>query len=311
MNENSVQWIIGIDGGGTKCKASLYNLAGNKMGESIAGPANVFADFEQAIESIVMSSKDVLEAYNVSHQQKIMLNDCILSAGCAGAGIEAAYKRFMSWEHPFKNIHLSTDIHFSCIAANLNQACALIVVGTGSCIAFYDKQQTNKSVINSDNTAPLEVKQIGGHGFLLGDNASGAWLGKKALAWFLQAIEGKVNDSALFEALQAKLGSDVSALIEQYGRANGSAFGQLVPVLVMVKEESDNVQAWVQEGADYLAGVIEEHINEDQPIFIDGGMASLYQPILSELLASEIFAPKQEPTHGAYLYAIAQLQNVN
>ena len=35
-------WIIGVDGGGTKCKASLFDENGSVIATSETGPANVF-----------------------------------------------------------------------------------------------------------------------------------------------------------------------------------------------------------------------------------------------------------------------------
>jgi glucosamine kinase len=35
--------LLGIDGGGSRCRARLYNLSGAKLGEGTAGPARVRA----------------------------------------------------------------------------------------------------------------------------------------------------------------------------------------------------------------------------------------------------------------------------
>ena len=53
---------LGIDGGGTKCKARLEDAQGNLLAEAIAGPAN-------AARNLTGSVKAVLEASEKSHRQ--------------------------------------------------------------------------------------------------------------------------------------------------------------------------------------------------------------------------------------------------
>ena len=302
MNDN--EWIIGIDGGGTKCRAVLYNAQGSKLAESVTGPANIFADFDGALHSIQSACEQALDTYNLANKHQpwhpLTLNDCTVSAGCAGAGVGSAYERFVQWQHPFKQLFLRTDIHFSCMAANMGQSCCLIIVGTGSCIAFYEP------LASVDKVQQTGLKLFGGHGFLLGDIASGAWLGKKAVSWFLQALESPTHDRDLFDIMASRIGTSVSGIIEKYGRANAGEFGQLVPMLLSTQDKSIHVQDWLQQGADYLIDIVKEHANSDQSIFIDGGLAQIYKPILKSQLALDIYSPKEEASYGAYLYALSQ-----
>jgi len=287
-------WIIGVDGGGTKCEAGLFNPAGQLVATAFSGPANVFANFEGAMQSIERACKQLLYAWNSQEHQslinsstKTMLrpSDCFLSLGCAGGGIDLAKKNFQRWRHEYAGAILHTDVHVSCLAANNNKPCALFVIGTGSCLAVY---QNNK------------VKQLGGHGFLLGDIASGAWLGKKALSWYLQALETPNTDSELQTTLASVLGNNVSKIIEQYGQAESGAFGALAPTILEAKEASPNVRSWLFEGAQYACELIVKHTQKGMPIFVVGGLASVYKPLIEELISATIQVPNNNAVYGAF-----------
>lgn len=281
-------WIIAIDGGGTKCKASLYDPKGQAIATCQTGPANFFADFEFALASINQACEQLLVAANNQKTLSLKASDCFLSMGCAGASIPATKSKVSQWQHPYAGVALTTDIHISCLAANRGKDCALAITGTGSSIAIYQ-----------NNT----MKQFGGHGFLLGDIASGAWLGKNAVSWFLQTLEKPSDDLSLLTALTQSLGTDANNIVQDYGQAKAAKFASLAPVLLLEKSNSPNVKRWLKEGLDYLTTILQEHAAADTDIFIDGGIAHIYQQALSERLMRPVARPKLDAVAGAYEFA--------
>jgi glucosamine kinase len=281
-------WIIGIDGGGTKCQASLFSPDGRVVAASETGPANLFVDFELALKSINDACALVLAAANSQPGLSLEPSDCFLSLGCAGASIPAAQHNIAQWQHPYADVALTTDIHISCLAANNENDCALIITGTGSSIAIYQNQV---------------IRQFGGHGFLLGDIASGAWLGKKAVSWFLQALETPHQDPALHAAVAELLGPNVNDIIQVYGHAKPAKFAALVPNLLSCQAQSHNVQAWLDEGLSYLANIITHHAEPKTDVFMHGGIAHVYQQSLSQRLNRPIMRPKHGAVAGAFAFA--------
>lgn len=283
------RWIIAIDAGGTKCKACLYDQQGSLFASAQTGAANMFSDFDGAIASILQAAKLVCE----SVPEAISYEECTLSVGAAGASLAVVQEQFSQWQHPFKHAFLCSDIHASSEAANASKDCVFVVVGTGSSIAIYEKG---------------EICQIGGHGFLLGDQASGAWLGRQAVIWYLQTLDllidndEKLQEAALLDLLAEELGTAANTIVEQYAQANANKFAALVPLLLSVQQQSQQVQAWSKEGASYLCAVLQKHA-KDLPIFIDGGLANLYRQPVSRLLTKTLLKPSKDATYGAYLYA--------
>lgn len=288
-------WIIGIDGGGTKCKASLFDPRGRVKAISETGPANLFVDFDLALVSINEACKQVLETANTALSLSLKPSDCFLSLGCAGATIPSARQSIAKWQHPYAELAFTSDIHISCLAANNENDCALIITGTGSSIAIYQDDL---------------IKQFGGHGFLLGDIASGAWLGKTAVSWFLQTLETPNRDLDLHAALAKSLGTDVNDIIQAYGQAKPAKFAELVPNLLFAQANSINVQAWLHQGLDYLAAILEQHSEPETDIFIDGGIAHLYRQALSERLQRAILRPNLDAVAGAYAFAKRTMADV-
>jgi glucosamine kinase len=282
-------WIIGVDGGGTKCKASLFDSNGRSITQCETGSANLFADFDSAINNINAACNKLILNANNTLSAPIALSDCFLSLGCAGAKIPSVQQKIINWPHHYAQVALTTDIHISCLAANNQKDCALIITGTGSCIAIYQDQ---------------EIHQYGGHGFLLGDIASGAWLGKNAVSWYLRALESKAINDPLVKSMAVELGDDVVSIVQNFGHAKPVNFAQLMPCVLSVKDDSEVVKAWIQESLQYLHGIITEHCDADTDIFIHGGIAHVYKQGLALLLNRDVATPQGEAVDGAYAFAM-------
>lgn len=286
-------WIIGIDGGGTKCEGGLFTGDGELLSSTITGPANLFSDFSGGISAIEKASNELISVVNQQYNLSISKEDCILSLGCAGGGIESVKESFKHWPHNYAYAILASDVEVSCLAAHNAKPCALFVIGTGSCLAIRNIQG--------------QTKQLGGHGFLLGDIGSGAWLGRQAVSWYLQSIETPSSDTYLHEALEAALGKNTSDIVQQYGQAMPHQFGELIPAILDRQHGSITVQTWLQEGALYAANLLKNHVPTNDPIFMSGGLCVAYKTQIETILGVQVHSPQYTPIYGAYLQGKAQL----
>jgi glucosamine kinase len=282
------EYIIAVDGGGTKCKATLYSLNGQKLASAITGPANIFSDFGTAIASILDA------AHKVTQEAGISLEQCALSAGCAGAGIPAAVTQFEQWQHPFARLFLMTDIHASCLAANEGQDCVLIILGTGSCVA---------TIVNE------ELSIFGGHGFMLGDIGSGAWIGRELITWYLQSIDGLQPDSLLAKAMMQTVGDSPSKIIEHYAKASAGEFAVLAKIAFAHQQQSPIARSILNKGRNYVVSMVSKKAPDTSSVFVDGGLSDAYLPMLESALAKEIHRPIKSAEFGAYLHAKSVLSH--
>ena len=60
-NIKNNQLFVGIDGGGTKCKAIIVNRCNDIVGPGVAGPGNPLHGFNQATHSIEQSARLALQ----------------------------------------------------------------------------------------------------------------------------------------------------------------------------------------------------------------------------------------------------------
>ena len=59
-------YIIGIDGGGSHCRAILQNSDGEYIGEGVSGASNIMSDPHKALSSIISASETAIADANLS-----------------------------------------------------------------------------------------------------------------------------------------------------------------------------------------------------------------------------------------------------
>ncbi|MFQ3221093.1 MAG: glucosamine kinase, partial [Paraglaciecola sp.] len=177
--------FIGIDGGGTKCKARLEDAQGNLLAEATAGPANAARNLTGSVDAVLEASQKVIAKANI---KGLTVNNIHAGIGLAGINIPQVKQAFLKQSLPFASWHVTTDLHIACLGAHLGQDGAIVIVGTGS------------SGIAIHNSQHLE---IGGHGFVIGDKGSGAWLGKMAISHCLETLDGLVPKNLLCEHIMS------------------------------------------------------------------------------------------------------------
>ncbi len=282
-------FVIAIDGGGTSCKASLLDSSSEQvLASAITGPANVFSNYQSAIDNIMIASEKLLEQVNINSSTCIELKHCYLSAGLAGAKTKIAKQKMANWRHPFQDILITTDVHIGCAGAHALNDCFFIIVGTGSCFALYQERS---------------LSQFGGHGFLLGDQASGAWLGKKALTWYLKWLDLGSSKCELSDILEANIGHDTAEIVDYYSASNISNIAKLAPDLIKISHTSKQVNKWLDEGANYIFDIIMAHAGSVDTLCIAGGLSSVYKQRIQENYNLRLQEPEHSPVFGAFLLA--------
>lgn len=284
-------YFIGIDGGGTKCKAVLQNHSGQIIGEGISGSANPATDFSLAISSIVESCELALQQGQVplSH-----LSFCHVGMGLAGVNLPSINRKMRQWQNPFASMHLTTDLHIACLGAHDGQDGAVIITGTGSsAFAVVDGIQLN----------------LGGHGFTAGDKGGGAWMGLAATKICLEALDGLAKHSPLVDSLQQHLNcADATAIAEVVNGAPAVFFASLAPLVIAAAEQNDvNAVAILHNGAEYLSKLARRLLTHSgERLSMIGGLAPSITPWLAQDVQQRLVKPIHSPDFGALLLAQQQ-----
>ena len=292
---NSKELFLGIDGGGSKCKAIVMNANDDVLGTGVSGPGNPLHGFEQACHSITESAELALADAGL---EDISLNELHAGVGLAGVNLPALFKQMQSWQHPFKEMFLAHDLLIACLGAHHSNNGAVIISGTGSC---------GFSCIDSKEVV------IGGHGFPQGDKGSGAWFGLQATKQVLLSLDGIVKPSLLNNLLLKKLGcDDVTSVVEKVAGKTATFYAQLANLVFDAAEQGDLVAlAIVEEGAEYINSIARILLaNKPARISILGGLAIRLKPRLDETLKAQLSEPLSEPEVGAVLFARQALEKL-
>ncbi len=286
---HSKTYFLGIDGGGTRTKAKVFDQTGQCLGVAESGPANIASSLVQAKQAIVEVVCKAIKNANINHC--VRTDELHVAAGLAGANVASAHKGLEAWEQPFASFRFASDLQTAIIGAHAGQKGALLIVGTGSCAASWHHNK---------------LKQFGGHGLTLGDKGSGAWLGKQAVSHSLECLDGIIPQTLLAERICQYLQLDTTqALVEEFHNAAPSRFGELAPLVMQLAKEHEHAAIQiVKEGAEYLSGIARQALaHGNGKLALSGGVAKIITPYLAADVQDAIVPVARCPEWGAvYLF---------
>ncbi len=288
------QYFLGIDGGGSKCKAVITDENLNILGEGLAGGANPFHHVENAQKSIVLATELALKDANMPLEH---ISKLIAGVGLAGVNVSKYFHIMENWQHPFAQMYLATDLDIACIGAHNGGVGAIIITGTGSC---------------AYSNAGVKPLIVGGHGFPQGDKCSGAWLGFKAIESVLLADDALVPETVLTKAVFERLGcQSIDDLIERVAGQGATFYGQMARDVLDGADNGDSVCIEIiKEGCAYFIRVYNKLMNSGQsPLAIIGGIGPRLQAWLPAEINNNIINAQNPPEIGAVLMAFNRQNN--
>lgn len=212
MDQNVL--LLGVDGGGTRCRARLCTFSGTTLGEAETGPANLRLGLPQSFAAVLGAAEQCLARARLSEQNQSRIVACLALAGASEPNhLAAAQER----RHPFRKVMVTTDAHAACIGAHGERDGGVIIAGTGTVGWALVKGKTSR---------------VGGWGLPISDEGSGAWLGGEALRRVLWAADGRIPWTPLLGALFTQFGNDPHAIVGWTATASPRDFGGLTPRIV-------------------------------------------------------------------------------
>ncbi len=291
-SDNNNELFLGIDGGGSKCKAIVMNKDNVILGTGISGPGNPLHGFEQATNSITESAKLALKDAGLEH---VELSELVAGVGLAGVNLPVLFDKMANWQHPFKQMFLATDLLVACLGAHQGSDGAVMISGTGSC---------GFSCIDDEQFI------IGAHGFPHGDKGSGAWFGLQAAKQVLLSIDGVVEPSIMNEVLLKKLNcKDDTDLVEAIAGKVATYYAQLANLVFDAAEQGDKVALGIiNEGAEYINSIARTLWAKQPPrMSMIGGLTPRLKPWLSSDIQAKLSEPLSPPEVGSVLFARKEL----
>ena len=200
-----MEYILGVDGGGTKTVALLGDRNGKVLARGASGPSNANAiGFEaacSALESAIRMAQNDYPGYVSA-----------LCLGLAGAGRPDDIERFQNWAaqtFPKTLVKVVSDAEILLMAGAPAGPALALVCGTGSIV--YGRTLTG------------ELVRAGGWGYLFGDEGSGYAIGIAALRAIMQAHDGRGSETLLSEFVLERFGLNTPPeLVSMIYRAESS-----------------------------------------------------------------------------------------
>jgi glucosamine kinase len=295
MNALADVLLLGIDGGGSTCRARLCTIAGTTLGEGVAGPANVRLGGEQSFASVREATLQCLRAAGLSSRDLDRVIACLALAGASEPGqLEALRAR----EHPYRAAVFVTDAQAACVGAHGGGNGGIIVIGTGSI-----------------GWAEMNGRQyrVGGWGWPISDEGSGAWLGCEALGRTLWAHDGRIPWTPLLRSLFRKFQSDPHAIVRWMTGALPKDFATFAPEILEHVLDNDPAAVELMASAgrhvDALARLLVE-FGVDRLALL-GGLAAAIEPWLGQDTRRHLVAPQGDAVAGALQLAHNAAQSLH
>ncbi|WP_305464212.1 N-acetylglucosamine kinase [Photobacterium leiognathi] len=257
----NIRFLVGVDGGGTSCRARICDINDNTLGEAKTGSANILLGSSVAMASINDAIATAAEqaGLNSSHFRH-------MSVGLALAGAEQqdAWYAFMKQPHPYGAITLNTDAYGACLGAWGGKDGAILIAGTGSCGILLKEGQQHV---------------VGGREFPISDQGGGAVMGLRLIQQVLLSVDGIVEQTPLARSVLEYFNHDVDSIVSWSKTARPCDYGQFSPsifahaaqgdklALEMLLQTAADIEMWmnalIQRGADKicLMGSIAERIH--------------------------------------------------
>ena len=294
-----MQYVIGVDAGGTKTTAAAFLPDGTKLAEEKGAFGNVTVDFDAGISHICETVDRLMQKVD---------GDCVyLCLGCAGietGGRKEKAAAIFKERYPFP-CFLTNDALLGLYAALCGKDGILIIAGTGS-IGYLKKEG--------------ELRRFGGWGHLINDDGSGYTIALKAIRFIAYSFDTNQSETALKRAVFEKLGiTKLRELIDFTYRSSKGEIAALVPVIEDCANKGDpqaqEILRWAGERLAQLAiGLCRQYAVKAPLIAISGSVlrkiplvqstfcASLAQGVGDYTLVDEEF----DPTKGGYYLWLEQ-----
>lgn len=215
--------FIGVDGGGSGCRARLADADGRTLGEGTAGPAAVRFGISGMLAAV--ASAACAAAANAGLPAGILARaDAVI--GLAGIGRKDVMDALAQAPHPFRSVSFVNDATIACLGAHGGRDGGVVIVGTGS--------------VGLALLRGREVR-VGGYGFPISDEGSGADIGLSAVRYSLCAHDGRITPTAFTRAVMARFDDDPFAAIAWADQATATDYATFAPLVMHHAEDGDPV----------------------------------------------------------------------
>lgn len=281
------RYFMGFDAGGSKCRARLIDAEGNRLGQAEGGPANTHLGVETVYRRLLEVGDEAMALAGLGPQDA---GEVAMGAGVAGLSRQGMRSALAALDFPYASAVFDSDGMVANLGAHGGEDGAILVIGTGS-IAHIRHEGRSFA--------------IGGYGFPISDEGSGAALGLSAMRHALRALDGRTKPTPLSSAVTAGFDHEVVRAIAWMDEATPGDYAALAPLVMDFAEADDEIaRSIVEDAVRHIERFIETIFRRGaQRCALTGGLSQRMRPWLRERTVARLVEPLGDPLDGALYLA--------
>jgi glucosamine kinase len=275
--------FVGVDGGGTGCRARIEGAEGCLLGTGIAGPAALRLGVDRALAEVEKACRAALEEAGLGADA---LSSVHAAVGLAGVGRKGALEQLVLKPHPFGSVIYTHDATIACIGAHGARDGGIVIIGTGS-VGF--------AVVGE-----REVR-VGGYGFPISDEGSGADLGLHAIRMALRTYDERVVGTSLTREVMMRFRNDPFEAVAWMDHATATDYATFAPLVMRHADAGDSIaRRIVRDAAEQIDELVRRLADCGAArIALLGGLASSMQPWLAPDVQRRLVPVEGDAVDGA------------
>ena len=279
--------FLGVDGGGSRCRARVVDAAGRRRGEGRGGMANIRLGLDRAWHSILTAADEALAEAGLDRSAFGRIH---AGLGLAGIVSDEDRRRVLAKAPGFASIAIETDAHAACLGAFAGQDGAIAIIGTGS---------VGYALVDGRGHS------VGGWGFELSDAGSGADIGRRAIKAAIEAFDGLGPASNLTDAVLDGLGGHPATIVAWVEHAKPKDYADFAPMVFDFAQAGDMVAIVIVNGATAAIGTLLGRLRGfgASQISLMGGVAPELARWFDDAIVEQLVPPRGDALDGAIIMA--------
>jgi glucosamine kinase len=213
-----------------------------------------------------------------------------LMMGLAGSLQETRRRDFLALIPQQLPHTLVTDGHAQLMGASGGKPAICLAIGTGSVLHWLDLSG--------------QTGMVGGWGFPVGDEGSGAWLGMRLVQLYLWHRDGRRLSGTLIDAIEQRIGTSVSAIQQWSTQCQSSVLARLAPLAFEHAATGDTVALSLLHEATTHALALVSLAPDSLPVIIVGGVGEQLRPCIAASLGARVVPAEGDALHGLWLLSL-------
>jgi glucosamine kinase len=208
------------------------------------------------------------------------------AVGLAGIGRKGLLEELEQRPHPFRSVIYAHDATIACIGAHGARDGGIVIVGTGS---------VGYAVVDG-----REVR-VGGYGFPISDEGSGADLGLHSIRQALRAYDERAVGTSLTRDVMMRFRNDPFEAVAWMDRATATDYATFAPLVMRHADAGDPIaRRIVREAAEQIDDLVRRLSECGAPrVALLGGLASSMQPWLAPDVQRRLVPVEGDAVDGA------------